>query len=146
MPTTRVMQQFALVLVASGASAAAAGAASLTAFVQFIVSGVSVVNPIGLAPLTVSAEWVVSGGSGTVTYAWAFASPVSSFTTSSVSMLFPGAGGLVFGQRVGSATVADATSTVASSFLLHPRAVTVPAVFDGNVVIESQAKRRIVPT
>jgi hypothetical protein len=42
--------------------------------------------------------------------------------------------------------VADATSTVASSFLLHPRAVTVPAVFDGNVVIESQAKRRIVPT
>lgn len=145
MATAPRTYQIAVPLLTFSATSAAA-AITMTARLQLIVSGVSVVNAIGLRALVVSAEWIISGGVSAFSYNWSFELPVASASTSAITRTFSAASGDLRTVLV-SAVVSDASgASVTSAFLVHLRYVRMPAVFDGRVQIENQAKRRLFPT
>ena len=129
-----------------------APAVSLTAQLLFSVSGVSgVANVVIAQGTTVSGAWSVSGGVSAYTYSWAFADLhgqsgfVSTAATSTIVRTYSVAGGSLGTRRVSSTVTDTAAASVTSAVLLHVGGVTVPSLWDGKVVLESQAKRRCWP-
>ncbi|HXH10796.1 MAG TPA: hypothetical protein VNP04_13670 [Alphaproteobacteria bacterium] len=130
------------------------GPVSLAAVVRFTVSGVSAINPIGLRPLNVSAEWLVINGTAPFTYHWSFEYPSSVSTVSAITRNFSGASGLQGLVRVSAAigddlsgSASEASSArIVTAFFVHLRQATMPNVWDGMVVYESQHRARVWPT
>jgi hypothetical protein len=123
-----------------------AAAVSLTGTLALVVSGVPVANALGLAPLTVSASWSLSGGTSPFTYAWAFELPEASSEASAVTPVFSAGSGVLQTSRL-SALVSDASGAeVSAAALVHLRRVQTPNVFDGIFQESNQAKRRLWPT
>jgi hypothetical protein len=140
------LTQVVLEVVRVDSGTGVVSAVSLTGRLQLLVSGVSVVNALGLRPLTVSAEWIVSGGASAFSYAWSFELPTSTSAVSAVTRTFSAGSGFLGVVRV-SALVSDASAaSLTSAFVVHLRRAGVPNPFDGRVVYESQAKRRLWPT
>ncbi len=128
-----------------GTSSVPSAAVTMTAYVQLIVSSVSVANAVGLRPLAVSAEWVVSGGTSPFAFQWLANDPTASATTSAFTRTYSAGSGAPYNTLV-SARVSDASgTTVASSFLVQLRFVRSPNPFDGRFVVESQKTRRLWP-
>lgn len=124
-----------------------------SAFIEMQVSGVSVVNAMGLTPFEVSFEYVDPGGSFTGgTFSWVFSDVgnevgfVSTDTGSSVTRTYT-AGGGQFEIRGITATISstggESNTTV---FTVRPRAQQNPTPFDPNYQHEAQTKRRVWPT
>ena len=140
--------------VLTGGSAAAAAATSLTGSVVWIVSGISnVANVILRQGTTVSAEWIISGGTSH-TYAWTFggmanyAGFVSTATTSLVTRTLsvaPATMGIRQVSTTLSAIVSAQASLLTSAMTLHVGAIAVPNYFDGHITKESQNRRRTWP-
>ena len=155
MAAIRLTQIVLEILTASGASAGGvASAASLAARVVWIVSGTSgVANVLLLKGTTVSAEWIVSGGTSH-TYAWTFggmanyAGFVSTATTSLITRtlsIAPATTGMRQVSTTLSALVSAQASLLTSAMQLYVGAVAIPNVWDGKITKESQARRRVWP-
>ena len=123
-------------------------AVSLTAVLVWIQSSVSGVRNVIIARgTTVSADWVVSGGTSAFTHSFTFggvsniAAFVSTATTSIITRTYS-----VAGVREVSATVSDASGTsITSAVRVHTAAVVMPNYFDGRITHSSQPKTRTVP-
>lgn len=134
------------ILTASGASLVSP--TTLTTSLVWIQSSVSGVRNVIIAPgTTVSAEWVVSGGTSPFTQAFTFGgvSNIAGFgstaTTSIITRTFS-----VAGVREVSATVSDASAHSATSAVrIHTAAVVVPNYHDGKITISSQSRTRTMP-
>ena len=121
-------------------------AVSLAGYLQLIVSGVSVVNAIGIRPLTVSAEWIITKGTPNFTYAWSIELPTASATTSSLTRIVSAGSGILRTALI-STTASDAVTTnLTSSIFVFVRYAGVPNLFDGKYQESNQPKRRTWPT
>jgi hypothetical protein len=126
------------VLVGEGLSAEASGT-----FLQHIVSGVSVINVIGLAPLVVSSDWITPPGGAT--FSWIGSNTAFPATTSGVGYTVSGTVSGSFERIVFEGTYSNATTSFTSTFIVHTRHQQVPTPYDGPYQGESQYRRRIFP-
>ena len=148
----QVTQVVLEVLTALGASGFVQS--HLGASVVWTVSGVSgVVNVVIAGNTPISGAWRVSDGTshlyswvfGGVTHASGFASTA---TTSSILRTYSVTGGALGLFQVSttlSATVSGQASSITSAVGLHVGACVWPNLFDGKIVRESQAARRVWP-
>jgi hypothetical protein len=120
--------------------------AALTAALQLLVSGVTVVNAIGLRPFTLSALWTASGGGAPYTYSWLFEQPTGAATASAITRSVSAGSGDLRQQRLSAGLTDSGGTALASAVLLHVRHVAVPNLFDGHVQEASQRRRRVWPT
>lgn len=125
---------------------------TLTATLQHIVSGTSVVNVVGVASLVVSSEWVTNGGNAPFTYSWVFADieNEAGFSTldagSAITRTYVNAGGGNLGRRRASSTIIDAAGlSFTSAYQAHIAGVAFPNQFDGIFQRENQPTRRVWP-
>jgi hypothetical protein len=119
---------------------------ALVGSLQLIVSGVTVVNAIGLKPYTLSALWTASGGGAPYTYSWLFEQPAGSATASAITRSVSAGSGDLRQQRLSAVLTDSGGIALASAVLLHVRHVAVPNLFDGHVQEASQRRRRVWPT
>ena len=123
------------------------------ATVMFLVSGVSYVNAIGRAPLTVEAQWDIQAGYLSPLVFSAFqmsgaeneAGFVSILVASVANRTYNNAGGLAEGQRPASASVSGPVSTVSAQYAIYVKAEQIPSPYEGPYQGESQPRRRVWP-
>lgn len=113
---------------------------------QFFISGTSHVNAIGIAPLAISAFWAnLQNGTSAFSYSWTGSAATLPATTSQVTITVSGASG-VPSRRVFSAVITDALQkSIQQQFYVTITHTVKPTPFDGNIVTESQARRRVFP-
>lgn len=138
-------------LWAAGTPVVSLGNGPLFGRLLFTVSTVTRAQILGRTPLSASAEWQVSGGTGTYTYSWVFGNVLhesgfaSTATTSSISRTYRLAGGALE-RRTVSTTVTDTSgASLTSAFNIYVRGQQVPTGLDGNLVLESQPRRCVWP-
>jgi hypothetical protein len=120
-------------------------ATSVSGSLVLTVSGVVVRNAIGLKPLTVSAEWNVTGGLSNFTYQWLFEIPTGSSTSANITRSFSAFSNTP-PRSIVSAFVSDAGgSSIASTIAIYLTHAGFPNAFDGHFKESNQPKRRVWP-